>query len=241
MRESTEKLYQMWTRIYHNYLGTEQPSRDNALKFLDFMKQEGKKNNTLAVIRNALVWKFGFRDLPAYKMELNEPKYISVAEVRKLIDNAPILEKTVITVLFDTCCRISEIMNLELKDIDWDHGIISVVRKGGSRELVKIDNRGVEALREWIKVRQSKNEKVFMDWDRDDMYRRITALGKRLGIKVTPHVLRHSRIMQLREAGVTDWGVLADIAGHKRIDTTKLIYGRLKAEDRGKFLEQGRW
>jgi len=73
------------------------------------------------VIRNALRHTFRFR-LPSYKMVPKEPQYLSVEEVKRLINTCPhLLEKTVVTLMFDAACRISEILNFKVEDIDWEN------------------------------------------------------------------------------------------------------------------------
>lgn len=239
--DSSHETYSMWVRLYDNFLGAGNiPTLENATKFLDDLVLKGKKQNTVAVARNAIRWRYGF-DLPSISIEVNEPKYLLVDDVRKLIDGTPLLlEKAVITLLFSSCCRISEILGLHVNDIDWEHGVITVVRKGGYRQRVKVDDRGMAILKTWLSKRQSRSQTVFMDYSRHDIYKRIKRLGRRLNIPVTPHVLRHSRVVQLMESGVPLERV-SDIAGHQKLDTTKRMYGRLRAEDLGRYLDEAKW
>jgi uncharacterized membrane protein (UPF0127 family) len=66
-------------------------------------------------------------------------------------------------------------------------------------------------------------------------------LGKQVGIPdFHPHLLRHSRVRHLMEAKVPIERV-SEIAGHRGLDTTLKIYGRLRAEELGKYLEQAPW
>lgn len=92
----------MWVNVYMQQLDGFCPSRGNAMKFLEGLKNKRYKQNTCAIVRNTLHWKFDF-DLPSIKVEVNEPKYISVDDVNKLIDKAPtLLEKTIMNFLFPT-------------------------------------------------------------------------------------------------------------------------------------------
>ena len=234
------KLYEMWANIYLRQLDGQNPTKESALEFIESMRENGYKQNTIAIARNALHWKFGF-DLPSIKIEVPEPKYISVDDVNRLINASPtLLEKTVMILLFSTGCRISEILNLCKKDIEWEQNVITVTRKGGYRQRVAVDERGMEALKEWMRRRQSTSKRVFMDYEYRDIYPRIKKLGKRLGIHVTPHMFRHSRVVQLMQTGIPLERV-SDIAGHRNINTTLQMYGRLRAEDLGKYLEQAKW
>jgi len=218
------------------FLDGRKPTVGLAAEWLEKLAEE-KKNNTLAVARNALRREFGF-SLPSFKMEIGEPKYIPDEDVRILVDNAPtLLEKTIITLLFDTGCRLGEILGLKLEDIEWDTGVITVERKGGRRARVKVGQKGMEALQEWLKKRKSKDQKVFMDHDYNSIYYRLRRYSERIGIKFTPHVFRHSRIIHLLKAGVPIERV-SDIAGHTKLETTAKIYGRFRAEDLGQYLKE---
>lgn len=236
---SSQQLYESWVKIYLRQLNGQAPTQENAASFIEALR-DSHKQNTVAVARNGLCWKFGF-DLPSIKIQLIEPKYIKLVEVYRLIDNAPdLLIKTIIVVLFSSACRISEILGLKKADIDWGQGVITVTRKGGHRQRVKVDSKGMDALELWMQKRKSTSKAIFMDYTYNDIYTRFKKLGKKLHIAITPHVLRHSRVFHLMEAGVPLERV-SDLAGHQDPGVTKKIYGRLRAEDLGKYQEQAKW
>ena len=239
MKDSSIQTYTWWIGVYLRQLNGESPSQENAVKFLEVMKADHRQN-TVAVMRNALHWKYGF-NIPSIGIEVGEPKYISLEDIHCMIDNASCnLEKTIMILMFSTACRISEVLKLKKDDIEWDNGVITVTRKGGRRQRVKVDDKGMDALRAWMKVRQSKGNSVFMDYEYHDIYNMIKQTAKKLSLPVTPHVFRHSRVVQLMQSGI-DIHIVSDIAGHRRLDTTLQMYGRLRAEDLGKYLEQAKW
>jgi len=237
LRPLSERTYGYHVRKFLRWLGGKEPTRELALKYLEELEKEGKSRNTLGVARNALKREFGF-DLPSYKMEFKEPKYLDVETVRKLVEKAPtLLEKTIITLLFDTGCRLGEILGLTVDDIEWDTGVITVERKGGRRERVKVSPKGMEALREWLARRQSKDRRVFMDHDYQSIYYRLRKFSREVGIRFTPHMLRHSRVVHLLKSGVPLERV-SDIVGHTKLETTAKIYGRFRAEDLAPYLKE---
>ena len=124
--------------------------------------------------------------------------------------------------------RISELLNLELDDVDWGNGLISVTRKGGRKEEVNISDKALEALGIWIEARESDSKRVFMDITYYDAWTTIKKVGKRAGLKVHPHIFRHSRAVHMLMNGA-DIRVVKDHLGHKNIATTINIYGRFMA------------
>lgn len=231
----SETLYRYWQDRFQDWLNGRPATAETGEAFLTALEADGLKRNTLGCAARALR-RLGL-DVPAPAIEMGEPKYHSLDQVRHLIDTAPsLLEHTIITVCFSSACRISEVLGLMVDDLELDAGVATVTRKGGRRERVALGRQGTEALREWLAQRRSKSKRVFMDYNYQDIYRRLKALGKKTGIpEFTSHQLRHSRAIHLRQAGLS-WDDISEILGHTKSDTTKKIYGRLKAEERAKLL-----
>ncbi len=231
----TETLYAYWADRFERHLDGRPACLDEAQLFLTVLEGEGLKPATLGVAARALR-RLGLA-VPAPSVEMGEPKYLTVEQVRSLIDAAPsLLERTLLTVLFSSACRISEILNLTVADLELDAGVATVTRKGGRRERVSLGRQGTEALREWLAQRRFPGPRVFLDYTYKDVYRRMKRLGVQVGIPdFHPHLLRHSRVMHLRKAG-REWADISEVCGHTRVETTVKLYGRRKAEDRAELL-----
>ncbi|MBA7699231.1 Tyrosine recombinase XerD [subsurface metagenome] len=231
----SETLYRYWQGRFQDWLNGRPATVETGEAFLTALEGDGLKRNTLGCAARALR-RIGLA-VPAPSIEMGEPKYHSLDQVRRLIDTAPsLLEQTLITVCFSSACRISEVLGLMVDDLELDAGVATVTRKGGRRERVALGRQGTEALREWLAQRRSNSKRVFMDYTYQDIYRLFKALGKKAGIpEFTPHRLRHSRVMHLRQAGL-QWDDISEICGHTKSDTTRKIYGRYYAEERAKLL-----
>ena len=236
LSDNTQKTYNSYANAFRTFLNGRKPSLKLAEEFLEALNEKGAKRNTIGVAGRAIRKVFQIQ-VSVPSIEMSEPKYLAVDQVLKLIKVAPtLLDKTMITVLFSSACRVSEILNLTLSDLELDSGVATVTRKGGRRERIALGKQGTDALRLWLKKRKSKTKRVFMDNTYHDIYYRLRLIGKRAGIPdFTPHRLRHSRVMHLRDAGV-DWPGISEICGHTKGDTTIKIYGRRKAEERSKML-----
>lgn len=200
---------------------------------------KGNAANTLAVISASLRRYLSWRHVPAGKLEhlpvqRSDPEYLSLQEVRALLDACDMaVMKCLTALLYDTGARIGEVLGVRVDQVDWD-GFITVRRKGGKEEKVPVSEWGLSYLREWIGVRAGDTHlKVFGDWSYQDVYPEFRRTARKAGIKnFHPHMLRHSRAVHLRqEDPPVDWGIIGYLLGHKNPTMTMSIYGRLTPED----------
>jgi integrase len=239
MRElsaNTQKTYGSYAKLFRQWLDGREPTLELGEAFLESLRERGAKQNTVGVAGRALRKVFNLL-VGVPNIEMLEPQYLSVEEVKRLIDKAPtLLERTIVILIFSTGCRISEILNLTMKDLEMDKGVATVVRKGGARQRIPLGDEGTEALKIWLKKRHSKTSRVFMDYTYQNIYYRLKLLADAAKIKgFHPHMLRHSRGRHLAEAGVP-MERISEVLGHRRLDTTAKIYGNLRAEERAKYL-----
>lgn len=225
-----------------SWLGNREPSQDTAQEFIDYIEEEGRSNNTIILTANAIRRYFKWKGVPITldcpSVNIGEPHYLTTDQVYQVLNSCRTpLEKVLVTCLFDTACRVSEILNLTTDDINWEAGLITVIRKGGRQAQVNISDKGLEALKEWLKVRQSGSKRVFMDYTYQDVSPVIKDLSKRSGVLFRAHVLRHSRAVQLLESGV-DIHFVQQALGHRNIGTTLNIYGQISPLDLKKHITQ---
>jgi integrase/recombinase XerC len=110
--------------------------------------------------------------------------------------------------LFDLALRRSEVVGLDLGDINLTTGTLQVLGKGRlQKETLSLPKRTQEILREWIEARGDFEGPLFLNFHHDSSIRgkRLTAdglyhiirdLGNRTGQKVRPHGLRHTSISE---------------------------------------------
>lgn len=229
----TRELYEREIRRYQEWLDGRKPSQKTAQEYLDHLEAEGKAPNTIAIAGNAIRAYFkGKRQaitLDTPSISLGEPKYITVEELYRILEVADTpLRRCLVTVLFDTALRISELLGLTVDGIDWGQGFIHIVRKGGREADVNISQKGLATLREWLEARQFRSKRVFANLARYDAWRLFKQLGEKAGVpNFTPHRLRHSRAVQALEAGV-DLHHVQMMLGHVNISTTANLYARLR-------------
>ncbi len=228
----TTKVYIDALRHWFASLNGTNPSPKAAQAYVDTMAK-GKSASTTSLRAHAIMRYFRWKgvqvrlDCPTIRM--GEPEYLTMSQVDKVLAACTtVLERTLVTVLFDTAVRISELLNIELDDINWDLGLILVRRKGGRKEEVNISDKGLAALEEWLSARSFKSKRVFMGLTYYDAWVTVKAIGRRAGIPLHPHIFRHSRAIQMLMNGAELHTVQGHL-GHKSSVTTSNIYGRFKA------------
>lgn len=169
------------------------------------------------------------KEIRVPKREKKMPSVLTRDEIRKLIESARNKKsKTVIKFLYSTGLRVSELVNLEKKDIELGEKI-GWVRKGkGSKDRIFILP---ESLTEEIsEILKNESDRVFPVTTRA-IQKVVRNAGKMSGIqkKISPHTLRHSYATHLLESGV-DIRKIQELLGHSNLQTTQ-IYTHVSTEE----------
>ncbi len=167
-----------------------------------------------------------FVKLEVPKKEKKLPSVLSSGEVKSLIDATEhVKSKLILKMLYSSGIRVSELVNLQSKDLDFQQNI-GWVRKGkGSKDRIfKIAESINNSLQKWIK----KNPGKFLFSQNKPMTPRniqllIKTAAKKAEInkKVTPHTLRHSFATHLLENG-ENLLVIQQLLGHENLETTRI-------------------
>ena len=174
------------------------------------------------------------------------PKALTEEEVGRLLD-APVGEgpavlrdRALLEVLYGTGVRVSELVGLNIGDIDLDAALLRAFGKGSKERIVPIGVPAVRALVEWFGPegrpalapeqwrRRGDAEAVFLNvrggrlsrqgaWDVLRRYARAVDLEG----KLTPHVLRHSCATHMLDHGA-DIRAVQELLGHASISTTQV-------------------
>ena len=170
-------------------------------------------------------------NLPNIKREKKLPVILSKEEVERLIFSTKNMNhRLIIQVGYSAGLRISEIINLQWQDIDFDRNLIHLKRAKGKKDrIVMLSLKVKESL---MNLTPNKEGYVFLT-NRDGKYtqRTIQKIIENAAIKtgirksISPHTLRHSFATHLLENG-TDIRYIRDLLGHSDISTT-LIYTKV--------------
>ena len=168
------------------------------------------------------------------------PRPLSVEEVASLVaapgDGAPVRlrDRAILETLYGAGLRISELVGLDVDDVDLDEGSVRAVGKGAKERVVPLGRYGVGALEAYL-VRGRPalasfrtRGALFLNQRGGRLTRQgctniIKAMARRAGIRkrVTPHILRHSFATHLLEGGA-DVRVVQELLGHSSVATTQI-------------------
>lgn len=172
------------------------------------------------------------------------PTYLSLKEIEKLLD-APLYEqktlglrdKAILETLYATGLRISELVNLNHRDVNFHSGWLRVKGKGSRERMVPL---GGEALR-WIKEyatkkgEEGKNFPLFCNRygrriSRQSCWSIVRKYAEKAGINkdISPHALRHSFATHLLSKDA-DLRAVQELLGHVSISTTQ-VYTHITQE-----------
>ena len=172
------------------------------------------------------------------------PETISISDVNRLIDiydhsnymNSRNL--TLIDFMYSTACRVSELCDVRISDLDFEEDFVKLFGKGSKQRIVPIGSELKINLSKYLKFRDELNtqepylflSKNMNQLDRSAIFRIIkkSATLSDNAISVHPHTLRHSAATHMLEAGC-DLRTLQELLGHTSVSTTK-IYTKLTKE-----------
>lgn len=180
------------------------------------------------------------------KLGIHLPTYLTIDEVNKLLDIEVTdafssRNKAILELMYATGLRISEVISLEFKNIDYDECIIRVMGKGSKERIVPVNDYAIRYLKEYIDnyrpelVKNEINNYIFLNnhgrmLTRQGIFKMIKNYAALKNIKKTigPHTLRHTFATHLLENGA-DLRVIQELLGHSDISTTQ-IYTHLTKE-----------
>lgn len=173
------------------------------------------------------------------KKEKTLPSYLTKTEMEKLF-NEVLPETTpqvvcLFELLYGCGLRISEALNLKVKDVDLASNQIKVQGKGNRERIVPLGSKAKNALMEFLKIRNKQCEYIFTSKSGDKLnpavaYRMIRKeISKVSDVKKkSPHTLRHTFATHLLDNGA-DLKAVSEMLGHRSLATTQ-IYTHLSVE-----------
>ena len=171
-------------------------------------------------------------ELPRLTKKL--PKVMSVAEIESILKNhLTDIEAAVLELLYGAGLRVSELVNLELNNVEMSARYVRCIGKGSKERIIPIGEKAVKALKTYLKKRELLIKKFKLDTKklfvkengnavtRQDVYVFIKKQGELLKKHISPHTLRHSFATHMLENGA-DLRVVQELLGHSDVSTTQL-------------------
>ncbi|WCK55962.1 site-specific tyrosine recombinase XerD [Aneurinibacillus sp. Ricciae_BoGa-3] len=179
-------------------------------------------------------------NLESPKIEKRLPQVLSVHEVELLL-NGPKLDvpagkrdKAMLELLYATGIRVTELVSLEVTDINLSMGFVKCMGKGSKERIIPLGRLAVENVRSYIErgrpylIKRAGENALFLNHhgrrlSRQGFWKIIKkyALVARIDKEITPHTLRHSFATHLLENGA-DLRSVQEMLGHADISTTQI-------------------
>lgn len=221
-----------WSAVLPNRV-----SRELVRNYLVFLAESGASRAKLSGALSAIRTAFDDFFCRAVTIGLATPKTrkrlpvtLDQSEVRRMIDACVSLrDKMLISLVYATGMRVSEVAKLKWADFDFARNVVLVRQGKGAKDRQLAMPESFRGLLETLSKHSSPEDFVFRSEDsRDGRHlsaRTIQRVVKRVaeiaGIRknVTPHVLRHAYATHLFESG-TDIRLIQKLLGHANLDTT---------------------
>ncbi len=180
-------------------------------------------------------------DVVSLKRKKALPKYLTMEEVDKLLHikldtTFDYRNKTILELLYCTGARASELINLDVNNIDLANMVVNVYGKGSKQRIIPLSQIAVNYLDTYINLyrqllfvkHQKSTDALFLNnhgnrMTRQGLYKIIGEIAKKQGIdkEITPHVLRHSFATHMIECGA-DIRSVQELLGHENVVTTEI-------------------
>lgn len=233
-------------------------TNDDIKEYLAYLKKKETSERTLAhnvsVLRT--FYKFlltlklieknptEFLELPKLRKKL--PTVLSKEEVEKLLDIDltdcySYRNKAMLELLYSTGLRVSELVNLELNNIDLDNCVVKTIGKGNKERIIPISDYALYYVKKYLleyrgsMLKHGINNYVFINnhgnvMTRQGFFKIIKKIASEKDIKtpLSPHTLRHSFATHLLDYGA-DLRSIQEMLGHSNLSTTQ-IYTHVSSE-----------
>jgi len=225
-------------------------------KYLASLKEKNMRSRTVARRLSTLrsFFKFLTREghiktnpmltLMSPKLDKHLPQFLTEEEVMKLInavipksatDSLSFRNRAILETFYSTGMRISEVVGLNIDDIDFISCVVKVRGKGKKERMVPIGDYAIKAIREYLGKREKQIGALFLNKNgtritdrgaRDIVTKYLHLASIRQGISA--HTLRHSFATHLLNRGA-DLRSVQELLGHANLSTTQ-IYTHLTTE-----------
>lgn len=256
LSKNTLESYQRDILQYQEYLeekkiNYKEVNNENVLGYLDYLKGLDKKASTISrhlasirlfyqyLLKNKIVKEDPTKGIQSPKIEKKAPSVLSSQEVSLLLEQPngeglkSIRDKAMLEVAYATGMRVTEIISLNVSDIDIESSLVTCKNENKQR-IIPLGKLSLSALKEYMTIARPNMIK-----DDNETALFVNVNGKRLTrqgfwkiIKfykeqahitkdITPHVLRHSFATHLLQNGA-DLKSIQTMLGHSDISSTQV-------------------
>ena len=232
-------------------------TKEDIVRFLDILKEQGYSVSSIGRAISSIRSFYRYinyerisdnnptENITSPKKWKTVPKALSLRDVISLLEanresRFALRDVAMLELLYSSGLRVSELISIKMEDINFEAGYIRVFGKGSKERLVPMNERVIEKIKDYNENLRPKLLKkpdsslhLFLSnrgkqITRQRFWQTLKEIGKIRGIKVTPHMIRHSFATHLLEGGA-DLRAVQKMLGHSDISTTQ-IYTKVTSE-----------
>lgn len=205
--------------------------------FFKFLLREGLLQKNPAIL------------LQTPKLDRILPKFITETQMEEFLLAPPLKDingrrdRAILELLYSTGIRVSELVSLNVRDVDTISNLVKVKGKGKKERLVPVGNKAIRAVQDYLSHRSAASLTLFLNARGDRLSDRSVryVLNKCIqltGIRqnMSPHVIRHSFATHLLDRGA-DLRAVQELLGHANLSTTQ-IYTHVTTDRLRKVYDQ---
>ena len=246
------KQYGIFLKTYQNVYDVRDITEDMVKKYIMSLKRKELSPKSIARKLTAIKDFHSFlvnnyddisidptKYIESPKLNKSLPVVLTKEEINKMIDSIDTNEKlgkrnkALIELMYGCGLRVSEAINMEIKNIHMNAKYINIIGKGDKERMMPLNDNAIIALRDYIENERLSLSKVpsnllFLNYlgkqmSRQAVFKYIKELAKKNVItkEISPHTLRHSFATHMLEGGV-DLRVVQEMLGHEDISTTQI-------------------
>ncbi len=240
-------LYSFFNYVKKKYNNITKEDIINYIKYLNSELNPKSVNRHIVTLKNY----FNFleknsmininpcEDITGLKTKKSIPRVLSEEDIDKLLDINPknafeYRNKAMLELMYSSGLRVSELLNLNVNDIDFDLNIVRIFGKGSKERIMPINEIATSFLYDYINIyrktllKNKINDILFLNsrgekLSRQGFFKILKEIAREKCIKkeLSPHTLRHSFATHLLNHGA-DLRSIQTMLGHENIETTQI-------------------
>ncbi len=269
LSNNTKEAYEKDLRFFNNYVNNKSVNKitsKDVTNFINYLSDSGKSDKTIArkivslrtffdyLVMRKIISLNPCERIESPKLKKTLPKTLSVDEVNSLLDIKPkkpldYRNKAMLELMYASGLRVSELINLDVNDVNLTDDYVRVFGKGKKERIVPFGEITEKILYSYINgyrnclLKGHLTDKLFISsygkgMTRQGFFKVLKNIAKEKGIKkeFSPHTLRHSFATHLLEYGA-DLRSISEMLGHENIKTTQ-IYTHLSNNKKRKDYDE---
>lgn len=245
--------------VVSNKLDYKNLSYEDATKYLKFLNEEKNAKSSISrklssirsfykfLVLNNITDKNIFLIVSSPKKDKKIPKFINYSDINEIF-NVPNIntpsgqrERLILEILYGSGVRVSELVNIKLKDINLNNKSILIYGKGSKERIVSFGDYAYEMILKYINegrvnlLGNIKSDYLIVGKNKENLTTRrieqiIDKIIEKTSIKlnITPHVFRHTFATHLLDNGC-DLLAVQELLGHASLSSTE-IYTHISNE-----------